>query len=183
MFDDDYRVDTDVSPVLCGGSDSIGPDAVRVPVAEAWRDMNRGESEDLDWVDDLIDDTSTFIAELIDGLVGEACISPEAIRRMIETTAAAGNSSVQASAGPSEASEIQATGVESRKDLSLALRHGMERIQKSMDAFSPDAEGLPAFLPVGLSAEDDARCLLDSVDAIFALIQAIGFLVRRHRAT
>ena len=143
--------------------------------------MNRGESEDLDWVDDIIDDTSTFIAELIDGLVGEACVSPEAIRRMIETTAAAGNSSVQTSAGASAASEIQA--VESRKDFSLTLRHGMERIQKSMDAFSPNADGVPAFLPVGLSAQEDARCLLDSVDAIFALIQSVGFLVRRHRAT
>jgi hypothetical protein len=66
-FDDEYRVDQDDTPVLCHGSEFIGP--MPSPPVPGWRSRWRSGTP-VPWLDDLIGATEAYVCEALGAATG-----------------------------------------------------------------------------------------------------------------
>jgi hypothetical protein len=160
-FDEGYRAETDDSRVLCRGSDYIGP----MPFECAPSTMTGiGEvSQFPEWLDELIDGTSSFVAEQIDSVVGAPFIDPDVIREIIEQPNPLSGATIPRNRGCAllaldDAYSRAGHPTEPWSDFHVALRRGVDNIRESMTGTTtrvedPDLADSTAPLP----AEERAR--------------------------
>lgn len=181
-FDEEYRVDTDDSHVLCRGSDFIGP----MPAESApWAiTLNSASPQFPEWLDELIDDTSSFVAEQIDFIAGTSVMNADVIREMIERPnidrpATDHHDFGCAPSEPDDGGSRSNAASEPWQVFHDALRHGTERIRESLSrtAISIDDAPMCTETAVAMVAEERAR---RTIDSIMGLVQTINNLVQDY---
>ncbi len=180
-FDEDYRAEVDDSRVLCRGSYFIGP----MPAERGPSTMTgNGEVFQLpEWLVELIDDTSSFVAEQIDSIVGAPFIHPDVIREMIEQPNPLLGEPIPRNRGcallvQDDTDRRADNTAEPWRDFHVALRRGVEHIRESMTGTTTSVDDPDlAETTAPMTAEERAR---RTIESIISLVQTISNLVQDY---